>query len=91
MNEDDSARREFVFGLFLITVITPLAAGLATFAAILGTLRLSEAVHDHRGNRRAAPDGSAPSHLAAARQRRHTNHRHTRRSVSTRRPGGVLH
>ncbi|GAB0108104.1 hypothetical protein JMUB6875_71120 [Nocardia sp. JMUB6875] len=91
MNEDDSARREFVFGLFLITVITPLAAGLATFAAILGGLRLSEALPRLRGNRHAATDGSAPAHLAAARHRRHPNHRHTRRAVSTRRPGGVLH
>ncbi|WP_040810304.1 hypothetical protein [Nocardia concava] len=91
MNEDDNARREFVFGLFLITVIAPLAAGLATFAAILGAARISETLPRLRDNRRATTDGSAPARLAAPRHRRHTNHRHTRRAVSTRRPGGVLH
>ncbi|MFE3189742.1 hypothetical protein ACFXHA_12085 [Nocardia sp. NPDC059240] len=94
MNEDDSARREFVFGLFLITVLTPLAAGLTAFAAALGAVRAAAGLARLReGSRRTTPpDGAAPAaHMAASRPRRPIGHRHTRRALSTRRPGGVLH
>lgn len=91
MNEDDSARREFVFGLFLITVITPLAAGLTAFAAFLGALRASAGLTRLRDGRRRPTAAAPATHMAAARQRRPIGHRHTRRALSTRRPGGVLH
>ncbi|MGV9664744.1 hypothetical protein ACWDUL_12030 [Nocardia niigatensis] len=90
MNEDDSARREFVFGLFLTTIVTPLLAGLTTFAAILGGLTLYQAAARLLAARGAKPDRPTSPNPAGPRLR-HTNHRHTRRALSTRRPGGVLH
>ncbi|MGW4352942.1 hypothetical protein ACWELJ_12740 [Nocardia sp. NPDC004582] len=90
MTEDDSARREFVFGLFLATVLAPLLAGLTSFAAILGAHLTREALHRLRDGREKPGDPSAP-HLAAQRPLRHAGHRHTRRALSTRRPGGVPH
>lgn len=91
MTEDDSARREFVFGLFLATVLTPLLAGLASFAAILGAHLTREAAHRLREARREKPTDPTPPHLTAQRPLRHTGHRHARRALSTRRPGGVVH
>lgn len=94
MNEDDSARREFVFGLFLITVITPLAAGLTAFAAALGAVRAAAGLSRLRDGRHhttpATPTAVSP-HLTAPRPRRPLGQRHARRALSTRRPGGVLH
>ncbi|MTE13526.1 hypothetical protein [Nocardia aurantiaca] len=94
MNEDDSARREFVLGLFLITIATPLIAGLAAFAAILGAFFISEGLERVLAARRrkpAPPGRLSPPPSATQRALRHTGHRHARRALSTRRPGGVLH
>ncbi|MEC3914716.1 hypothetical protein [Nocardia sp. CDC160] len=95
MNEDDSARREFVFGLFLITVITPLVAGLTAFAAVLGTFFASRGLDRILARRRAKLAAGADRHavprLSAHRGHRRTDTRHARRALSTRRPGGVLH
>ncbi|MEU1209893.1 hypothetical protein [Nocardia sp. NPDC005825] len=91
MTEDDSARREFVFGLFLATVLAPLLAGLTTFAAILGMHMIREALHRLRDARREKPLKPESPHLTAQRPLRHSGHRHARRALSTRRPGGVLH
>ncbi|MEC3954140.1 hypothetical protein VMT65_13965 [Nocardia sp. CDC153] len=95
MNEDDSARREFVFGLFLITVITPLIAGLTAFAAALGTFFASRGLDRILTRRRAKPTAGAgrPSvpRMSTHRTYRRADTRHARRALSTRRPGGVLH
>ncbi|WP_162958315.1 hypothetical protein [Nocardia yunnanensis] len=92
MNEDDSARREFVFGLFLLTVIAPLATGLATFAAMLGAMRISEALSRLRAHRdRDAAGEPVPVRPAAQRPRHRVRQRHTRRVLSNSRPGGALH
>ncbi|WP_433565855.1 hypothetical protein ACQP1O_11840 [Nocardia sp. CA-151230] len=91
MNEDDSARREFVFGLFLTTIVTPLLAGVTAFAAVIGALAVHEAAGRLRAARRGKPPRPSAPHMATPRALRHTNHRHTRRALSTRRPGGVLH
>ncbi|MEU1429620.1 hypothetical protein ABZ412_21330 [Nocardia sp. NPDC005746] len=91
MTEDVSARREFVFGLFLATVLAPLLAGLTSFAAILGAHLTREAAHRLRTARREKPVEPESPHLAAQRPLRHAGHRHARRALSTRRPGGVLH
>ncbi|GAB2551537.1 hypothetical protein [Nocardia heshunensis] len=92
MNEDDSARREFVFGLFLITVIAPLAAGLTAFAALLGAAWITDGRARLRAQRGQGVNGAtAPVRPATQRPRSRVRQRHPRRVLSNSRPGGVLH
>ncbi|WP_405492185.1 hypothetical protein [Nocardia sp. NBC_00511] len=92
MNEDDSARREFIFALFLISIVAPLLAGLAAFTAGVGLTFLRK-----DRERRAEPRGTPaitrtvrPS-TGPARSPHHAPHRNSRRASANRRPGGVVH
>ncbi|MEV0462773.1 hypothetical protein AB0I30_18095 [Nocardia tengchongensis] len=92
MTEDDSARREFVFGLLLATIATGLFAGLTALAAVLGSVLASDGLARILAARHTKPTTPESSpRPTTPRAHRHTNHRHSRRALSTRRPGGVLH
>lgn len=91
MNEDDTTRREFVFGLFLATVIAPLLVSLTAFTAVLGFHLAHASAERLRAARREKSTAPLAPHMAAHRALRHTNQRHARRTISTRRPGGVPH
>ncbi|MVU76903.1 hypothetical protein GPX89_06550 [Nocardia sp. ET3-3] len=94
MNEDDSARREFVFGLFLTTVLAPLLAGLTAFAAGVGAVYLSDGLSRLRGRHRDRQADQVPlsaPRMATHRAVRRADNRHARRALANRRPGGVLH